>query len=142
MTDVDLRHVRERFPALAREQDGRPVAFLDAPGGSHVPRSVIDAIDDYLSRSNANTHGAFATSLETDHVIAEAHRAAADLLNADADEVVFGANATSLLFALSRTIARTLAPGDEVVVTRLDHDANVRPWVLRSEERRGGKERR
>ena len=88
----------------------------------------------YLRRSNANAHGAFATSQETDEVIAEAHRAAADLLNADADEVVFGPNATTLLFAISRSVGRTLGPGDEVVVTRLDHDANVRPWVLAAED--------
>jgi cysteine desulfurase family protein (TIGR01976 family) len=134
MTDVDLRHVRERFPALARVQDGAPVTFLDAPGGSHVPQTVIDAVADYLAHSNANTHGAFATSVETDAVIAEAHRAAADLLNADVDEVIFGPNATTLLFALSRTIARTLGPGDEVVVTRLDHDANIRPWLMAAED--------
>jgi cysteine desulfurase family protein (TIGR01976 family) len=134
MPDVDLRHLRERFPALARVQDGAPVAFLDAPGGSHVPRAVIDAIGDYLATSNANVHGAFATSVETDALIAEAHRAAADLLNADADEVVFGPNAMTLLLALSRSVARRLGPGDEVVVTRLDHDANIRPWILAAED--------
>src|SRR5262245_227492 len=89
---------------------------------------------DYLRRSNANAHGAFATSQATDQVVEEAHRAAADLLNADTDEVVFGPNATTLLFAISRSIARTLEPGDEVVVTRLDHDATVRPWVLAAED--------
>src|SRR6185503_16563154 len=126
----DLRGVRDRFPALARSQGGRPVVFADAPGGSQVPSSVIDAMAEYLRSHNANTHGAFATSRETDETIAGAHRAAADLLNADADEVVFGPNATTLLFALSRSIGRTLEEGDEVVVTKLDHDANVRPWVL------------
>jgi cysteine desulfurase family protein (TIGR01976 family) len=128
--DRDLRGVRVRFPALARAQDARPVVFADAPGGSQVPSSVIDAMAEYLRGHNANTHGAFATSRETDQTIAGAHRAAADLLNADVDEVVFGPNATTLLFALSRSIGRTLAEDDEVVVTRLDHDANVRPWVL------------
>ena len=108
--------------------------FADAPGGSQVPDVVVEAMADYLRRSNANAHGAFATSQETDRVVEEAHRAAADLLNADADEVVFGPNATTLLFAISRSIARTLGPGDEVVVTRLDHDANVRPWVLAAED--------
>jgi cysteine desulfurase family protein (TIGR01976 family) len=131
---VDLSGVAGRFPGLGREQDGRPVVFADAPGGSQVPGVVIEAMADYLRRGNANAHGAFATSQETDHVVEEAHRAAADVLNADADEVVFGPNATTLLFALSRSIARTLAPGDEVVVTRLDHDANVRPWVLAAED--------
>ena len=99
-----------------------------------MPDPVIEAIADYLRRSNANAHGAFVTSQDTDHVIEEAHRAAADLLNADADEVVFGPNATTLLFAISRSVARSLEPGDEVVVTRLDHDANVRPWVLAAED--------
>jgi cysteine desulfurase family protein (TIGR01976 family) len=131
---VDLSHVRSRFPALAREQDGRTVVFVDAPGGSHVPEAVIEAIGGYLRSSNANTHGAFATSEETDRVIAEAHRAAADLLHADADEVVFGPNSTTLLLAFSRSVARTLAPGDEVVITRFDHDANVRPWILAAED--------
>jgi len=131
---IDLSHVRSRFPALAREQDGRPVVFADAPGGSHVPETVIEAIGGYLRSSNANTHGAFATSEETDLVIAETHRAAADLLHADPDEVVFGPNSTTLLLAFSRSIAGTLGPGDEVVVTRFDHDANVRPWILAAED--------
>jgi cysteine desulfurase family protein (TIGR01976 family) len=128
---VDVAH---RFPGLRREQDGRPVVFADAPGGSQVPDVVAEAMASYLRAHNANAHGAFATSQETDQVIEEAHRAAADLLNADADEVVFGPNATTLLFAISRSIARTLEAGDEVVVTRLDHDANVRPWVLAAED--------
>lgn len=131
---VDLSHVRSRFPALAREQDGRPVVFVDAPGGSHVPEAVIEAIGGYLRSSNANTHGAFATSEETDLLIAEAHRAAADLLHADPDEVVFGPNSTTLLLAFSRSLARDLRPGDEVVVTHFDHDANVRPWILAAED--------
>ena len=136
--DRDLSNVRSRFPGLAREHDGRAVVFADAPGGSQVPGVVVEAMADYLRRSNANAHGSFASSQETDHVIEEAHRAAADLLNADADEVVFGPNATTLLFAISRSIARTLEPGDEVVVTRLDHDANVRPWVLAAEDAGAG----
>jgi cysteine desulfurase family protein (TIGR01976 family) len=130
----ELAHVRSRFPGLAREIDGRPAVFVDAPGGSQVPDPVIEAMAGYLRRSNANAHGAFATSQETDRVVADAHRASADLLNADADEVVFGPNATTLLFAISRSVGRTLVPGDEVVVTRLDHDANVRPWVLAAED--------
>jgi cysteine desulfurase family protein (TIGR01976 family) len=95
---------------------------------------VIEAMAAYLRSSNANTHGAFATSAETDRLIDETHRAAADLVGADPDEVVFGPNATTLLFAVSRSIARTLAPGDEVVVTRLDHDANIRPWLMAAED--------
>jgi cysteine desulfurase family protein (TIGR01976 family) len=134
MTSPDLAAVRARFPALARELDGRPVVFVDAPGGSQVPDTVIEAMAGYLRRSNANTHGAFATSQETDDLIAEAHRAAADLLNADPDEMIFGPNATTLLLAISRSVGRTLGPGDEVVLTRLDHDANVRPWVLAAED--------
>jgi cysteine desulfurase family protein (TIGR01976 family) len=130
----DLGDVRARFPALSRAQDGRAVVYADAPGGTQVPSSVIDAIARYLRASNANTHGAFATSQETDDLIGEAHRAAADLLGAAPDEVVFGANATTLLFAISRSIGRTLDPGDEVVVTRLDHDANIRPWVMAAED--------
>jgi cysteine desulfurase family protein (TIGR01976 family) len=121
---------RSRFPALTRTLDGRPVVFADAPGGTQVPEQVIEAMAGYLRTSNSNAHGAFATSIETDALIAEAHRAAADLLGGDADEVVFGPNATTLLFRISRSIARGLAPGDEVVVTKLDHDANVRPWVM------------
>jgi cysteine desulfurase family protein (TIGR01976 family) len=134
MDASDLAGIRSRFPALAREIDARLAVFVDAPGGSQVPEPVIEAMAGYLRRSNANAHGAFATSQETDDVIADAHRASADLLNADADEVVFGPNATTLLFAISRSVARTLGPGDEVVVTRLDHDANVRPWVLAAQD--------
>lgn len=134
MGTPELADVRSRFPALARVIDGRPAVFVDAPGGSQVPDPVIEAMAGYLRRSNANAHGAFATSQETDQVVADAHRASADLLNADADEVVFGPNATTLLFSISRSVGRTLVPGDEVVVTRLDHDANVRPWVLAAED--------
>jgi cysteine desulfurase family protein (TIGR01976 family) len=134
MDASDLAAIRSRFPALAREIDARPAVFVDAPGGSQMPEPVIEAMAGYLRRSNANAHGAFVTSQETDDVIADAHRAAADLLNADADEVVFDPNATTLLFAISRSVARTLGPRDEVVVTRLDHDANVRPWMLAAED--------
>ena len=130
MSALDVTSIRARFPALAREIDGRPVVFVDAPGGSQVSDGVIEAMASYLRRSNANAHGAFATSQETDELIARAHAAAADLVNADPDEVAFGPNATTLLLAISRSVGRTLGPGDEVVVTRLDHDANVRPWVL------------
>ncbi|HET9722933.1 MAG TPA: cysteine desulfurase-like protein [Actinomycetota bacterium] len=134
MSTPDLSTVRARFPALAREHAGRPAVFLDAPGGSQVPEIVIEAMAAYLRASNANTHGAFPTSQETDRTIEDAHAAAADLLHADPDEVVFGPNATTLLLAISRSVGRTLGPGDEVVVTRLDHDANVRPWVLAAQD--------
>jgi len=132
---LDLDAIRARFPGLARTgDDGRPLVLADAPGGSQVPETVVDAIAGYLRRSNTNTHGAFPTSHETDELIEEARRAAADVTGADADEIVFGPNATTLLLALSRSFGRTLRPGDEVVVTILDHDANVRPWVLAAED--------
>ena len=128
---LDVRSIRARFPALARVDDeGRPYLFADAPGGSQVPDAVIRAVTDRYRRGLSNTHGAFATSQETDAVIADARLAAADLTGADQDEIVFGPNATTLLLHLSRSFSRTLEPGDEIVVTRLDHDANVRPWVL------------
>lgn len=134
MTASDLSPLRDRFPALARTQGGLPCVFADAPGGTQVPESVIEAMAAYLRTTNANTHGAFVTSAQTDRVIEDAHRAAADLLGCETDEVVFGPNATTLLFALSRSIGRTLRAGDEVVVTKLDHDANIRPWVMAAED--------
>ncbi|MFL5737186.1 MAG: cysteine desulfurase-like protein [Actinomycetota bacterium] len=133
-TTIDLTRVRERFPALAREQDGRPVVFADAPGGTQVPQSVVEAMSRYLRESNSNTHGVFATSVETDALIADARLAAADFLGSEPDEIVFGQNATTLLFSISRAIGRTLRPGDELVVTRLDHDANVAPWLALAED--------
>jgi cysteine desulfurase family protein (TIGR01976 family) len=127
----DVHSLREQFPALQCLRDGRPAVFLDGPGGTQVPRHVLDAMVHYLSTCNANTHGAFATSRESDAVLRQAHEAVADLLNApSADEVVFGPNMTTLTMHLSRAIGRTLRAGDEVVVTRMDHDANVSPWVL------------
>jgi cysteine desulfurase family protein (TIGR01976 family) len=130
----DPAAVRGRFPALAREFEGRPVLFADAPGGTQVPESVIQAMAGYLRASNANLGGAFATSRESDAVVDEARRALADLLGGRPDEVAFGPNMTSLCFALSRALARDLGPGDEVVVTALDHDANVAPWLAVAEE--------
>lgn len=109
----------------------QPAMFFDGPAGTQVPQRVIDAISDYLKNHNANHGGAFATSRESDVVLDEAHRAFADLLGADdPDEIIFGANMTTLTFALSRAIAQTWSPGDEVIVTTLDHDANVSPWVM------------
>ncbi len=128
---LDLGAIRARFPALSRVgDDGRPVVLVDAPGGSQVPDTVIDAVAGHYRRGMSNTHGAFPTSEETDAVIAGARRAAADLTGADPGEIVFGPNATTLLLHLSRSFATTLREGDEVVLTRLDHDANVRPWAL------------
>ncbi len=131
MSAFDVDALRSRFPALARTgPDGQPFVWADAPGGSQTPDTVIDAIAGRLRSGSSNTHGAFLASHEIDETIAEAHRAGADFLGCDPDEVVFGQNATSLLLHLSRSFAKTLRPDDEVVVTRLDHDANVRPWVL------------
>jgi cysteine desulfurase family protein (TIGR01976 family) len=127
--------MRSRFPALSREIDGRIPVFFDGPGGSQVPASVIEAMSDYLVAANANAHGAFATSRRTDECIASARAAAADLLGCGADEVVFGANMTTLTFAFSRAVGRELNPGDEIIVTRLDHDANVSPWLALAEEK-------
>ena len=127
----DVMAVRARFPALARTgSDGRPFVWADAPGGSQAPDSVIDAVAARMAGGASNTHGSFQLSEEIDALIAEAHRAGAGFLGCDPGEVVFGQNATSLLLHLSRSFSRTLAPGDEVVVTRLDHDANVRPWIF------------
>src|SRR3954454_18453065 len=125
-----VQQLRQQFPAL-RGQGRRPPVFLDGPGGTQVTQSVIDAMVRYLTSSNANHGGAFDTSRASDRIVAEAHQAVADLLNApSADEVMFGPNMTTLTFHLSRAIGRTLQPGEEAMVTRLDHDANVSPWVL------------
>ena len=135
MTALDPTALRRRFPALARTGgDGLPVIYADAPGGSQVPETVIDAIAAHLRSGISNTHGAFAASEETDALIADARRAASDVTGADPGEIVFGPNSTTLLLHLSRSFGRTLRPGDEVVVTTLDHDANVRPWVLAAED--------
>ncbi len=135
MPALDLTWIRDQFPALAQTVGGHPAVFFDGPGGTQVPQRVIDAIGDYLIHANANTHGAFATSARSDVTIADAHAAMADLLGCDPDEVVFGPNMTTLTFAMSRAIGRELSAGDEIVVTRLDHDANVAPW--RALEERG-----
>ncbi len=128
---LDVTRAREQFPALHQRSGGRFPVFLDGPGGTQVPRRVIDAVADYFTTCNANHGGLFATSRKSDQVLERAHEAIAALLNAPSpDEVVFGPNMTTLTFHLSRSIGRTLRPGDEVLVTRLDHDANVRPWVL------------
>jgi cysteine desulfurase family protein (TIGR01976 family) len=122
--------VRSQFPSLGQTLDGRPVVFFDNPGGTQCPQAVIDAVTHYLARDNANHGGAFATSRRSDAMLADAHQAMADMLGAaSADEIVFGANMTTLTFGLSRALGRCLSPGDEIVVTRLDHDANVGPWL-------------
>src|SRR5690349_1741956 len=133
MPALDLTWVRTQFPALAETVNDQPAVFFDGPGGTQVPQRVIDAIGSYLTRANSNTHGGFLTSQRTDETIAAAHSAMADFLGCDPDEVVFGANMTSLTFMISRSIGRELSAGDEIVVTRLDHDANVSPWVALEE---------
>jgi cysteine desulfurase family protein (TIGR01976 family) len=131
----DLAWVRSQFPSLSQTVNGHPAAFLDGPGGTQVPQRVIDAITGYLMQSNANTCGAYATSRRTDLTIAEGRAAMADFLACNPEEVVFGPNMTTLTFALSRSIGRELGPGDEIVLTHLDHDANVSTW--RALEERG-----
>ena len=138
MPDLDLTLdptcVRSQFPALAQQVNGRPAVFLDAPGGTQVPQQVIEAMTDYLTRSNSNSHGAFDTSRRSDEILQQAHAAVADLLGCNAEEVVFGANMTTLTFAMSRAIGREIKPGDEIIVTNLDHDANVAPWRALEEQ--------
>jgi cysteine desulfurase family protein (TIGR01976 family) len=131
---LDIEWVRSQFPSLAQTVNGRPATFLDGPGGTQVPLRVIDAIAGYLRRDNANTGGAYSTSRHTDAMIAGARAAMADFLHCAADEIVFGPNMTTLTFAMSRAIGRDLGPGDEIVVTRLDHDANVSPWLALAED--------
>jgi cysteine desulfurase family protein (TIGR01976 family) len=125
---LDVAWVREQFPSLQFEVNGHAAAFLDGPAGTQVPKQVMDAVQNYFLKSNANTCGAFATSRSNDAIIASGRAAMADFFNCDKDEVVFGQNMTTITFALARAIGRVLEPGDEIVVTTLDHDANVAPW--------------
>ena len=130
-TDFDVIAVRQQFPALSRMVNGNPAIFFDGPAGSQVPRRVADAVSRYLTTTNANHGGPFATAIESDQILDDAHQAVADFLGvADADTVAFGPNMTTLTFALSRAVSRTWNAGDEIIVTRLDHDANVTPWVM------------
>jgi cysteine desulfurase family protein (TIGR01976 family) len=125
---LDITWVREQFPSLKLLVNGQPAAFLDGPAGTQVPKQVIDAIQNYFLTSNANTCGAFETSRRNDAIIDRSRSAMADFFLCDKDEVVFGQNMTTITFALSRAIAREMKAGDEIVVTTLDHDANVAPW--------------
>ena len=128
---LDVAAIREQFPSLSQTQEGRPVVFFDNPGGTQVPQTVIDAMVNYLRRDNANHAGAFPTSRRSDAMLEEAHQAMADMLGAASrNEVVFGPNMTTLTMGLSRALAQWVKPGDEVIVTRLDHDANISPWML------------
>jgi cysteine desulfurase family protein (TIGR01976 family) len=137
MTAWDIDAIRSRFPSLRRPgPDGEPVAWLDGPAGTQVVDTCLRAINDYLLSSNANHGGAFGASQETDELVHDVRVAMADFLGAtDAEEVSFGANMTTITFAMSRAIGAMLQPGDEIIVTRLDHDANVAPWLAVAQER-------
>ena len=130
-----LSQVRSQFPALERVHNGHPVAYFDGPGGTQVPRRVVDAMADYLYHHNANTHWSYPTSAETDAAISEARIAVADFVNASPGEVVFGNNMTTITFHVARALGRGWVPGDEVVVTELDHHANIAPWQALARER-------
>ena len=125
---LDYTWVRAQFPSLELQVQGKSAAFLDGPAGTQVPKRVMDAVQNYFLNSNANPCGAFATSRANDAMIASARAAMADFFHCDSDEVVFGQNMTTITFALARAIGRDLKPGDEIIVTTLDHDANVAPW--------------
>ena len=128
-------NVRRDFPALEREQLGVPVAYFDGPGGTQVPRQVVEAMNDYLFHHNANTHWNYPTSAETDAALDAARVALADFVNGDATEIAFGLNMTTLTFHLARGLSARWAKGDEVVVTELDHHGNVAPWTRLAAER-------
>jgi cysteine desulfurase family protein (TIGR01976 family) len=132
-TPID--EIRSEFPALERVRNGFPVAYFDGPGGTQVPRSVVEAMNDYLFNHNGNTHWGYPTSNETDELIAESRQAFADLFNSSPDEVVFGQNMTSLTFHLSRALGREFEADDEIIVTELDHHGNVDPWRELAKER-------
>ena len=129
--DKPFEETRRQFPALKRTVNGRPAVFLDGPAGTQVPQCVIDAVSDYFSNRNANHGGKFVTSVESDAMLANAHQAAADFVGADdAATVSFGANMTTLTFAISRALSRTWSEGDEIIVSQTEHDANYTPWVM------------
>jgi cysteine desulfurase family protein (TIGR01976 family) len=130
MSRFDVAYIRRQFPALARTVDGHPAAYLDGPGGTQVPQRVLDAVQRYLAQSNCNIHGVFATSEETDAMLKNAHEAFGDFLGCAWDEVGFGANMTTLTIMLAQGIGRDLKPGDEVVITQLDHEGDRGPWQL------------
>ena len=129
MAPFDVDAIRSRFPALGQTHEGRPMVFFDGPGGTQVPESVIEAVARYYRESNANHGGAFPTSERSDAIVEDAHAALGDMLGVDADEIALGPNMTTLTFHMSRSIAAAMRPGDEIVVTGLDHQANVDPWI-------------
>lgn len=136
VSDVaSVEGIRAHFPALERMHEGRPVAYFDGPGGTQVPRAVADAMCDYLFHHNANTHWKYPTSEETDALLMRARETLADFVNGGADEIAFGQNMTTLTMHLARAIGRGLKPGDEIVITELDHHANVAPWRALEQER-------
>jgi len=120
--------IRSEFPALERVHHGHSVAYFDAPGGTQTPQVVVDAVSDYLLNHNANTHWEYPSSHETDAILESARHTFADFLNAASNEIAFGPNTTTMIYHLSRALGRTLGPGDEVVITELEHHANVAPW--------------
>lgn len=132
---VSIEDIRSQFPALERIHNGHPVAYFDGPGGTQVPRSVVEAMNDYLFNHNANTHWGYPTSDETDALIEDSRHAFADFFNASPDEVAFGQNMTSLTFHLSRALGREFEPGDEIIVTELDHHGNVDTWRALEKDR-------
>ena len=126
--EFDIAWVREQFPSLKLQVNGHGAGFLDGPAGTQVPKQVMHAVQNYFLTANANTYGAFLTSRRSNEMILSARAAMADFFNCDSSEVVFGQNMTTITFALARAIGRELQAGDEIVVTTLDHDANVAPW--------------
>jgi cysteine desulfurase family protein (TIGR01976 family) len=132
---TQVADIRAQFPALTRREGTQPVAYFDGPGGTQVPRAVADAMTEYLLHHNANTHWAYPTSAETDAMLDAARQTLGDFLGAGAGEIAFGANMTTLLFHVARAIGRGLQPGDEIIVTELDHHANVAPWQALAKER-------
>src|SRR5437016_9546600 len=134
-TTLSTEEIREQFPALLRLHKEYPAAYFDGAGGTQTPRVVVDAVADYLLNHNANTHWEYPTSHETDAIIVSARHAFADFLKASADEIVFGPNTTTMIYHLSRALGRTMGPGDEIVITELEHHANVAPWQALVAER-------
>ena len=132
---LNIKTIREQFPALSLKDEGKVRIYLDNPGGTQVPNHVLKRMEHYLIHTNSNHGGPFRTSVESDKVLEDAHQGMADLLNAkSADEIIFGANMTSLTFAVSRSIGRLLKRGDAILLTRMDHDGNVGPWLHLAED--------
>jgi cysteine desulfurase family protein (TIGR01976 family) len=132
---LSTEEIRKLFPSTERAHNGHPVAYFDAPGGTQTPKVVVEAVADYLLNHNANTHWEYPTSHETDAIIQAARDTFAEFLNASHEEIVFGPNTTTMIYHLSRALGRTLGPGDEIVITELEHHANVAPWQALEVER-------